>query len=109
MPPTKTWVPPTARLAVISLCALIALNVIDALATIEIIGRGGEEGNPIMQPLFRISPSFFLFYKIGLILTCGAMLAWFAPSRRLAWRMLCLANCVYLAIAGLHVYLLMFV
>lgn len=109
MRPVKMWAPPTAHWVLISLCALVFLNVIDALATIEIIGRGGEEGNPIVRPLFEIGSSFFFFCKLSLILPLAIMLAWYARSCRFAWWMLCLANSVYIAIAGLHAYLLLIV
>ncbi len=57
------------------LLLIVALSLIDALCTHQIIARGGSEWNPIMRVLLDISEHAFFSYKfvmtaIGVIILC---------------------------------------
>lgn len=48
------------------LLSIFSLNIVDAFFTLEWLGRGGLEGNPLMAHLIQLSSSVFLFQKIAL-------------------------------------------
>ncbi len=58
-----------------ALLLIIALSLIDALCTHQIIARGGSEWNPIMRVLLDVSDHAFFSYKFvmtsaGVIILC---------------------------------------
>jgi hypothetical protein len=53
--------------------ALLLLTVIDAVATLHIVGRGGQEMNPIMRGALDVGEDYFVFSKVGISLL-GAFL-----------------------------------
>lgn len=107
--PKKPWTPP--HWIVLSLVCLlvILLNAFDALATIEIGRRGGDEANPIAKPMFDRGALAFFLWKVGLSGSCAVMLALMSRVHRAAWYLSWVAVAVYAAIASLHVYLLWFI
>src|SRR5688572_14926022 len=80
--PRKTpWTPPH-RIVLGFVCLLVVLlNAFDALATLEIVRRGGEEANPIARPMLDRGNLPFFLWKMGLALVCSAALALLARTR----------------------------
>lgn len=105
----KPWTPPHRTVLGLVCLIFVLMNAFDALATIEIVRRGGEEANPLARPMFERGNLPFFLWKMGLALVCSVALALLARSRRAAWWLLCSAAAAYAALAGLHVYLLWFV
>ncbi len=48
------------------LVSIFVLNIADAVFTLEWLGRGGTEGNPLMAHLIQLGSSAFLIQKIAL-------------------------------------------
>lgn len=104
----KPWTPPDWRVLILTCAFVILLNVFDALSTLEIIRRGGEEANPIASPMVDYGEAAFFFWKTGLASLCAFALACLSRIHRAAWWLFWMAVAVYSAIACLHVYLLWF-
>jgi len=51
---------------------VISLSVIDAFLTLELVGRGAEELNPIMAYYLEQSP--LAFFAVKYLLTCAAII-----------------------------------
>lgn len=45
---------------------ILTLSCADALLTLELVSRGAEEINPLMEPLVKGSGHGFAFWKLGL-------------------------------------------
>jgi len=103
------WTPP-ARAVLVLICLLVVLlNVFDAVATLEIMRRGGEEANPLARPMIKEGAVTFFTWKMGLALVCASALGLLARIHRAAWWLLIGACVGYGALTGLHAYLLWFV
>jgi len=105
----KPWTPPHRTVLALVCLSVVLLNAFDALATLEIARRGGEEANPLARPMLERGNVPFFLWKMGLAVVCAAALALLARARRAAWWLLCSAAAAYAALAVLHVYLLWFV
>lgn len=105
---SAAWRPPSWRVLVLAGILVIMLNVFDALSTLEIVRRGGEEANPIARKLFEYGDATFFFWKTGLASACAIALALGSRRKRFAWHGLWFAIAIYAAVAALHVYLLWF-
>ena len=105
----KPWTPPHRTVLGLVCLLIVLLNAFDALATIEIIRRGGEEANPLARPMVDHGNLAFFLWKMGIASVCSVALALLARTRRAAWWLLCSATVAYATLAGLHVYLLWFV
>jgi len=68
-PHVVEWYTPRTFAAVI---LLIVLSILDAIFTLELIGRGATELNPVMAFYLDWSPLSFVVIKYGL--TCAAIL-----------------------------------
>src|SRR5690349_20342871 len=105
----RPWTPP-AGVVLFLLCVIVALlNVFDALATFEIVRRGGEEANPLAKPMFERGEIPFFLWKTAVTVVSAALLALGARRYRFAWWALLAGAAFYAAIAFLHAYLLFFV
>lgn len=107
-PVPATWTPPPWRVLTLTCLLIVLLNAFDALATMEIVRRGGEEANPIVEPLLSHGQLAFFLWKMLLATACSGALALLSAKYRFAWRGFKLAVIVYASIAVLHVYLLHF-
>lgn len=106
---TRTaWTPPHAATLALTCLLVVLLNAFDALATMEIVRRGGEEANPIAEPMLERGAAAFLTWKLGLAAACSIALALISTRRRAAWILFRLAVAAYACVAVLHVYLLWF-
>jgi len=108
-PRKKPWTPPHRTVLGLVCLLVVLLNAFDALSTLEIVRRGGEEANPIARPMLDRGHLPFFLWKMGLALVCSVALALLARTRRAAWWLLCSAAFAYATLAGLHAYLLWFV
>lgn len=108
-PHKKPWTPPHWTVLGLVCLIVVLLNAFDAIATMEIIRRGGEEANPIARPMLDRGNLAFFLWKMGLALVCSAALALLARVHRAAWRLLCSAAAAYATLAVLHAYLLWFI
>ena len=107
--PVRTpWTPPGGRVLILVFTLVVLLNVFDAISTLEIIRRGGEEANPIARPMVPYGDAAFFFWKMGLASACAAALAVIARKRRFAWLALQAVTALYAVLAAFHVYLLWF-
>ncbi|GEM_PF-2763944 len=104
----KPWTPPDAGVLILICALIVLLNAFDAIATLEIARRGGEEANPIAKPMFERGALPFFLWKMGLATACAVILALLARVHRAAWYLTWAALAVYAGIAGLHAYLLWF-
>ena len=103
------WTPPT-RVVLLLVCLLVVLlNAFDAVATLEVLRRGGEEANPLARPMIKEGDLAFFAWKMSLAVICASALGWAARTYRIAWWLLVGACVGYGALAGLHVYLLWFI
>lgn len=109
MPVRKPWTPPDGRVLILVFTLVVLLNVFDAVSTLEIIRRGGEEANPIAGPMVPYGDAAFFFWKMGLASACAAALAVIARKRRFAWVGLRCVAALYAGLAAFHVYLLWFI
>lgn len=107
-PVRKPWTPPDGRVLILACALAFLLNVFDAVSTLEIVRRGGEEANPIARPMVRFGDAVFFFWKTGLAGACTVALAVLARRRRFAWLALWCIVALYAALAALHAYLLWF-
>jgi len=98
--------PPRPRSIVLVFLFLVAANVFDVAATIEVIRRGADEWNPLMQYALSVGPWYFFFLKFTVITGGAAFLAVYARKMRLAWWGLCAMAGVYFLLALLHLFLL---
>ncbi len=103
-----SWTPPPWRVLILVSLLVVLLNVFDALSTLELIRRGGEEGNPLARIMLRYGDATFFFWKTGLASACALALACFARVHRAAWLAFWGIIAVYAAVALLHAYLLWF-
>jgi hypothetical protein len=105
-PDAVRWTPPSWRVLTLVCLLVILLNVFDAVSTLEVIRRGGEEGNPLARIMLRFGDAAFFFWKTGLASACAIAIACLARVRRAAWWGFWAVVAIYGAIAALHVYLL---
>ena len=108
-PSRKPWAPPPWSVLVLACILLVLLNVFDAIATFEIVRRGGEEANPIAKPMFDRGEVPFFLWKTGLTAGCAVILALLSRTHRAAWWLFRAAIVGYAAVALLHAYLLWFI
>jgi len=59
----EVYVDRYGRRGVLLVVVILLLNVVDALCTLAWLGRGGMEGNPLMQWVLNAGAEFFLFQK----------------------------------------------
>jgi hypothetical protein len=102
------WTPPHAATLALTCLLAVLLNAFDALATLEIVRRGGEEANPLAEPMLERGAAAFLSWKLGIAAICSVALALISRKRRAAWILFRIAVVAYAALAALHVYLLWF-
>jgi len=105
--PTRT--PPRPRTIAVVFVFLLAACAFDALATLEIIGRGADEWNPLMAFALAVGPGEFFLVKMAVATVGSLVLGRFARDYRLAWWGLCGLAGVYFLLALLHFFLLFFV
>lgn len=105
----KPWTPPPWSVLILVCVLVVLLNAFDALATFEIVRRGGEEANPIAKPMFDRGYVPFFLWKMGLAIGCSVILALLSRVHRAAWYVFWCAAAAYAAVALLHVYLLWFI
>lgn len=108
-PSKRPWAPPSWSVLILVSALVVLLNAFDALATIEIVRRGGEEANPVARPMFERGHAAFLVWKMGLSTACTVILAIISRLHRAAWYLFWVAVGAYACIAALHVYLLWFI
>ena len=100
-----SWAPRRLTVA-IAVISLVALNLIDTIATIYATGLGGDELNPVMAWLLSHGPAAFVGGKMGFI-TLGALyLALYARRKRMAWYGLLGLDIVYGLVAVFHFYVI---
>lgn len=59
----EVYVDRYGRRGVLLVVVILLLNVVDALCTLAWLGRGGMEGNPLMDWVLNAGAEFFLFQK----------------------------------------------
>ena len=89
---------------------ILVLSCADALLTIDLVGRGATEINPLMGPLVHGSARAFALWKIGLTALGVIVLTMLARFRILGQiavgSILYLVLCGYLALVGYEIWLL---
>lgn len=84
--------------------AIFTLNLADAGLTLDHIGRGASEANPVMDAALAVSPGAFLLEKIAVVGTCLVLLVLhrhFRLARLGLWALFA----VYAGLFGYHLYL----
>ena len=101
------WVPPRpARLLLMGVFLVIA-SCFDAWMTLEFIARGGEEGNPLVEPYLALGTDTFIAWKT-VIGTCAAIALGFGCHlKRWVWRAFNGVIWSYLALTSLHFLILL--
>ena len=87
----------------IILTVLMLLNIIDAAATAYWIDNQlATEANPLMESWLDMSPFFFIFMKVALVLACGTLL-WKLRDRKLTYVLLVPVFIVYVYVFIKHI------
>ena len=89
------------------LLSIFSLNIVDAFFTLEWIGRGGLEGNPLMAHVIQLGPTAFLFQKIALA-ACWLLMLTIHKNFRVARIGLWVLFGVYASLALYHMLLFFF-
>jgi len=87
----------------IILTVLMLLNIIDAAATAYWVDNQlAIETNPLMESWLNMSPFFFIFMKVALVLACGVLL-WKLRDRKLTYVLLIPVFIVYVYVFIKHI------
>jgi hypothetical protein len=82
--------------------ALVALNALDVLMTKWIIARGGQEANPVMEPIID-DPIAPLLLKCGMALAIGWLLVISPRERRFVDRATLVVVLIYTCVIGWNI------
>ena len=85
---------------------LAGASIFDVFATLELIARGAEEWNPIMRYALGVGDWYFAMVKLAGTALVGLLLCRYARTWRWVWIALCFVTACYLALVGLHLFLL---
>ena len=89
---------------------ILLLSCVDALLTIELIGRGATEINPVMEPLVHGSARAFALWKLGLtamgVVVLTAVARYRLPGGIAVGNLLYAVLCGYVALVGYELWLL---
>jgi hypothetical protein len=91
----RRWTPPRARLIALLYALLLVSNGFDAHATLDAVGRGAVELNPLMAFALSHGAAAFIAAKMLLAGGLGLALAILARRRRLAWYGLIAVSAIY--------------
>lgn len=103
------WRPPSWTTVSVLSAAFVAMYVVDALATLELIKRGAEEASPLPQQAIGIGPLFFFGWKACLGVFGGLLFAFGTRRHRWCWWSFVAVLCAMTALTLLHVCFLLLV
>ncbi len=103
----SSWTPPRVRTIACMTLSIFACCAFDALSTLHAVSHPHvEELNPLMRWALSVGPNFFVAFKTSLTLSCIALIAAFAKTRRLAWWGLCGLTATYGALIAYQIFVL---
>jgi len=97
---------PRPRSILLVTLLLASASIFDAFATLELIARGAEEWNPVMRYALGVGDWYFVMVKLAVTALVGLLLCGYARTWRWVWIALCSVTLFYLALVGLHFFLL---
>lgn len=98
------WEPPRAWRPWFLGIFLVIASFFDAWMTLEFLALGGEEANPIAEPVTRYGSATFMVWKMCLGTFAAACLAAFCRRWRWVWIAFQAVVWTYLAITGFHLW-----
>ena len=84
--------------------AILVLNILDALFTLDYISKGGSEANPLADSLLQRGDAYFIYAKCLLVAVCLVFLLLHKTFRFVSWA-LCFLVGFYGILLVYHIYL----